>query len=74
VAVSTEKCGYGNVKTFAAVLACAPYSSSSVIDIKFSQFIVAFLADEFAASVEVFFYIHVSAFNVFNKGAFLDVK
>lgn len=64
LAISAEMSRHRYVKAFAAVLAGTPYSCLSIVHIWLLQFFMALGADKLVSFSEVFFNIHMSAFNM----------
>ena len=64
----------GNVEALITIVAATPHTCFSVVNVDFSQFLIAFRANIPVSLTEVCFQIHVAAFYMLNKRAFLDVE
>src|SRR3989304_10336730 len=74
MAVFAEMFRYGDVEAFAAVFTGTPDSSFSLINIYFSQRLVAFRADVLISLAEIRLQVHVSTFGVLDQRGFLNIK
>jgi hypothetical protein len=65
---------YRDIKTLAAIVACAPDSSLPIVHVRLSQLVVASGTHKSFFLPETIFNIDVPALNVFNKGTFLNIE